>query len=454
MVYDLIVLGGGPAGYLACERAAHGGMKVLLAEERFVGGVCLNEGCIPSKTYLYAAKLKDGAEHGEKYGVITKETRLDHMVVNKRKDKVVKTLTGGIRATLKGLGVEIIEAHGQITGRVADGYEIEAGGVKYAGKRLLIATGSGAAMPPIPGLKEQFEAGFALTNREILDMKEVPGKLVVIGGGVIGLEMASYFNSAGSQVAVIEMLQQVGGPIDSEIAALLKKSYEKKGVVFKMGCKVTRVEAGRVVYEENGAEKVVEADKVLLSIGRVARTKDIGLETIGVLTERAGIVTDEKMKTNIPEVYAAGDVNGKSMLAHTAYREAEVAVNNMLGIKDKMSYAAIPGVIYTNPEVAGVGETEQTAKQKGLDVTVKTISMRYAGRYVAENEGGDGIMKIIVDNKWNRLVGVHMICNYASEIIWGADALIEKGVTVDQIKKIVFPHPTVSEIIREAVFQL
>lgn len=454
MVYDLIVLGGGPAGYLACERAAHAGFKVLLAEERFIGGVCLNEGCIPSKTYLYAAKLKDGAEHGEKYGVFAKEARLDHGIVNKRKDKVVKTLTGGIRATLKGLGVEIVEAHAQIAGRSDEGYEVSAAGNKYRGKRLLIATGSTAAMPPIPGLKEQFEAGFVLTNREILNIREVPQKLVVIGGGVIGLEMASYFNSAGSKVTVIEMLEQVGGPIDTDIAKLLKKAYAKKGIEFKMGCKVTRVEAGRVVYEEAGKEQSAQADKVLLSIGRVARTRDLGLETIGVLTERTGIVTDEKMKTNVPEVYAAGDVNGKSMLAHTAYREAEVAVNNMLGMKDKMSYSAIPGVIYTNPEVAGVGETEQSAKQKGLDVTVKSITMKYAGRYVAENEGGDGIIKIIVDNKWNRLAGVHMICNYASEIIWGADALIEKGITIDQIKKIVFPHPTVSEIIREAIFQL
>jgi dihydrolipoamide dehydrogenase len=153
-------------------------------------------------------------------------------------------------------------------------------------------------------------------------------------------------------------------------------------------------------------------------------------------------------------VYAAGDVNGKSMLAHTAYREAEVAVNNMMGKKDKMSYAAIPGVIYTNPEVAGVGETEKSAREKGMDITVKTISMRYAGRYIAENEGGDGIIKIIVDNKWDRLVGVHMIANYASEIIWGADALVGTSMTIGQIKKIVFPHPTVSEIIREAVFQL
>jgi len=454
MSYDLIILGGGPAGYLAGERAAHEGMKVLLIEERFIGGVCLNEGCIPSKTYLYAAKLKDGAEHGDKYGVIAKGVRLDHAVVNSRKDKVVKMLTGGVRSTLKGLGVEIIEAHGEITGRSADGYEVAAAGQKYQGRNLLIATGSMPAMPPIPGLAEQFGAGFVLTNREILDLKEIPKALVVIGGGVIGLEMASYFNSAGSAVTVIEMLQQVGGPIDPDIAALLKKNYEKKGVSFKMGCKVIRIEAGQVVYEENGAEKSVPADKVLLSIGRVARTKDLGLEKIGVLIERAGVVTDEKMKTNVPGVYAAGDVNGKSMLAHTAYREAEVAVNNMAGSKDKMSYAAIPGVIYTNPEVAGVGETEQTAAEKGMDVTVKTVSMRYAGRYIAENEGGAGIVKIIVDNKWDRLVGVHMIANYASELIWGADALIDKSMTISQIKKIVFPHPTVSEIIREAIFQL
>jgi dihydrolipoamide dehydrogenase len=454
MSYDLMILGGGPAGYLAGERAAHEGMKVLLVEERFIGGVCLNEGCIPSKAYLYAAKLKDGAAHGEKYGVVAKETHLDHAVVNKRKDKVVKMLTGGVRSTLKGLGVEIVEAHGEIAGKSAQGYEIMADGKKYEGKNLLIATGSAAAMPPIPGLAEQFEAGFALTNREILDIKKIPEKLVVIGGGVIGLEMASYFSSAGSSVTVVEMLQQIGGPIDPDIAKILKKNYEKKGVVFKMGCKVTRIEAGRVVYEEEGAEQSAPADKVLLSIGRVARTRDLGLEKIGVLTERAGIVTDEKMKTNLPGVYAAGDVNGRSMLAHTAYREAEVAVNNMAGKKDRMSYAAIPAVIYTNPEVAGVGETEQTAKEKGMDVTVKTISMRYAGRYVAENEGGDGIVKIIVDNKWDRLVGVHLIANYASELIWGADALIDKSMTIEQIKKIVFPHPTVSEIIREAIFQL
>lgn len=454
MSYDLVVLGGGPAGYLACERAAHEGMKVVLIEKRNVGGVCLNEGCIPSKTFLYSAKLKDGAEHGDKYGVICKGIEIDHKAVVTRKNKVVKMLTGGIAATLKGLGVEWVKAAGTIKGKGADGYEVEADGKVYAGKRLLIATGSEAAMPPIDGLKDQYEKGFALTNREILDIESVPKKLVVIGGGVIGLEMASYFNSAGSEVTVIEMLDQIGGPIDADIAKLLKKNYEDKGITFKMGCKVTKIEAGAVVYEEAGKQQKAACDKTLVCIGRKANTQGIGLEKIGVLMERGAVVTDEQMKTNIPEVYAAGDVNGKSMLAHTAYREAEVAVNNMTGKKDTMKYNAIPGVIYTNPEVAGVGETEQTAKEKGLDVTIKKVPMQFSGRYVAENEGGNGFVKIIVDNKWNKVVGVHMITNYSSEIIWGADVLVQKEIPVEQIKKIVFPHPTVCEIIREAIWQI
>lgn len=454
MSYDLVVLGGGPAGYLACERAAHEGMKVVLIEKRNVGGVCLNEGCIPSKTFLYSAKIKDGAEHGDKYGVVCKGIEIDHKAVVARKNKVVKMLTGGIASMLKGLGVEWVKAAGVIKGKGSDGYEVEADGKVYAGKRLLIATGSEAAMPPIDGLKEQYEKGFALTNREILDIESVPKKLVVIGGGVIGLEMASYFNSAGSEVTVIEMLEQIGGPIDADIAKLLKKNYEDKGITFKMGCKVTKIENGAVVYEEAGKQQKAVCDKTLVCIGRKANTQGIGLETIGVLLERGAVVTDEKMKTNLPEVYAAGDVNGKSMLAHTAYREAEVAVNNMLGKKDTMKYNAIPGVIYTNPEVAGVGETEQSAKEKGLDVTVKKVPMQFAGRYVAENEGGNGFVKIIVDNKWNKVVGVHMITNYASEIIWGADVLVQKEIPVEQIKKIVFPHPTVCEIIREAIWQI
>lgn len=452
-MYDLIVIGGGPAGYLASERAAKEGLKVLLFEERSVGGVCLNEGCVPTKTFLYSAKLKDGVAHGDKYGVIG-NAEIDHKKVVERKDGVVKFLVGGVSSSLKKLGVKTINAKAKIVGKKNLEYIVEAEGEKYSAKYLLIATGSSALVPPIEGVKESVENGFALTNREILKIEEIPNELVVIGGGVIGLEMASYFNSAGSKVTVIEMLEKIGGTIDNEIAENIKKNYEQKGITFKLGCKVVKVADSKVYFEEKGEVKEVNADKVLLSIGRRANTKDLGLEAIGVSVERGNILTDEKMRTNQPNVYAAGDVNGKIMLAHTAYREAEVAVNNMLGKKDKMKYNTIPSVIYTNPEVGSVGLTEEQAKKEGLDVIVKKIPMQFSGRYVAENEGGNGFIKIVVDKKWNTLLGVHAVSNYASEFIVSAAVMMEKQFTIDEIKKVVFPHPTVSEIIREAIFQI
>ena len=258
----------------------------------------------------------------------------------------------------------------------------------------------------------------------------------------------------GAEGTVIEMMDKIAGQTDDEIAKILQGSYEKKGVEFKLGCKVVEIKKDAVVYEKDGKQESVKADKILMSIGRRAVTQGIGLENIGVELERGAIKTDRFSKTNIPNVYAAGDVNGKSMLAHTAYREAEVAVNNMLGKKDIMRYSAIPAVIYTNPEVGSVGETEQTAKEKGYDVQVASITMNYSGRYVAENEGGNGICKVIVDKKYNRLIGAHMIGSYASEIIVSAGIMIEMEMRIEDIKELVFPHPTVCEILREAIFQL
>ncbi len=453
MIYDLIVLGGGPAGYLASERAGHAGMKVLCIEERAFGGVCLNEGCVPTKTLLYSAKLYDGAAHGEKYGVKAEGLAIDHAKVIARKDKVVRTLVAGVQAALKANGVETVKARGRITGRNTEGYTVEAGDETYTAKRLLIATGSSAAVPPISGLKAGLESGFVLTNREILAMKESPERLTVIGGGVIGLEMAAYFNSIGAKVTVVEMLDHIAGENDPDLVAILQKNYEKKGVEFILAAKVTEVKAGTVCYEKDGQAAQIPADKVLLSIGRRPNTADIGLEAIGVLTERGAIVTDSRLRTNQPEVYAAGDVNGRSMLAHTAYREAEVAVNTMLGKRDAMRYTAIPGVVYTNPELASVGETEYTAVAKGLDARAVKLPMQYSGRYVAENEGGNGIFKLVVDNRRNTILGAQALCNYASEFIVAVGTFIELEMTLDEIKEIVFPHPTVGEIIREAVFQ-
>ncbi|MBQ7499403.1 MAG: dihydrolipoyl dehydrogenase [Clostridia bacterium] len=454
MMYDLIILGGGPAGYNASERAAEAGLKTLVIEGRALGGVCLNEGCIPTKTLLYSAKIYDYAKHGSEYGVKFEGASIDHSAVIDRKGRVVKMLVGGIGATLKKAGVEVVSEYGTILGKDAEGFTVKAGDKEYKGKQLLVCTGSEAAVPPIPGLRESVASGFAMTNREILDMKEVPEKLVVIGGGVIGLEMASYFNSIGSKVTVIEMMDHIAGPTDRDISNILLKNYKKKGIEFLLSAKVTSVGSGAVNYEMDGKQLSAPADKVLVSIGRRAMTKDIGLENIGVLTERGAIVTNEKCQTNVAGVWAAGDVNGKLMLAHTAYREGEVAVNNMLGKYDAVHYESIPSVIYTNPEVAAVGETSESVKAKGLDATVGTYTLKYSGRYVAENEGGDGIVKIIIDNEHRNIIGVHMIGNYASEIIYGAGMMIDRKMRVDDVRKIVFPHPTVCEVIREGLFQI
>ncbi|MDP4133630.1 MAG: dihydrolipoyl dehydrogenase [Bacillota bacterium] len=455
MNYDLIILGGGPAGYNAAERAGHAGLNTLLIEKRAVGGVCLNEGCIPSKTLLNSAKMYDHARHSEKYGVTTEGAKIDHKAVIERKGRVVNQLVSGIKAGLKASKVTLIEAEGIIDGKNADGsYNVKVSGETHTAQRLLICTGSYAFVPPIPGAKEAMAAGVAMTNREILDMTVVPSDLVIVGGGVIGMEMASYFNSIGSKVTVVEMLDHIGGPTDIDLAKILQKNYEKKGINFVLGAKVTEVKTDSVVYEKDGKTEAVKADKILLSIGRRASTQGVGLESIGVQLERGAVVTDRFMKTNVANVYAAGDVNGKSMLAHTAYREGEVAVNNMLGKKDVMRYNAIPAVIYTSPEVGSVGETEATAKEKGIDYSVVKVPMQYSGRYIAENEGGDGILKLVIDKKYNRLIGCHMIANYASEIIVSAVEMIEAQMRIDEIKEIVFPHPSVGEVIREAIFQV
>ena len=289
--------------------------------------MCLNEGCIPSKALLYSAKVLDYAKHGESYGVKVEGVSIDHKAVVERKNKVVKTLVSGIKAMMRANKVTVVEGEGRITGKNT----VKVGDTEYQGQRLMICTGSEPVIPPIKGVAEGIKSGMVLTNREILDLDKIPENLVIVGGGVIGLEMASYFNSADSRVTVIEMLPHIAGQTDREISSILLKNYTDKGVEFKLGCKVVEVTDSAVVYESEGKTYSVPADKVLLSIGRKPCTKDIGLESIGVYCERGAIVTDNTMLTNIPNVYAAGDVNGKSMLAHTAYREAEVAINNILG---------------------------------------------------------------------------------------------------------------------------
>jgi dihydrolipoamide dehydrogenase len=449
-MYDLMIIGGGPAGYVAAERAGHQGLSVVLFEKKSMGGVCLNEGCIPTKTMLYSAKMYENMLVGSKYGIYGENIRVDYGKIVGRKNKVVRKLVAGVEAKMKQHEISVVKGEAIIQGRVDGVVEVICNDMNYQASNLLICTGSEAFVPPIPGIDTAAE--YLLTNREILALKDQPESLIVIGGGVIGMEFASLYNSFSSKVTVIEMLTEILGGLDLEISKLLRETYEKKGVQFKLSTKVIQLEGNKVHFEKDGNIESLEADKILMSVGRRANTKGYGLESLAVELERGGIKVDEKMSTNVPGVFAAGDVTGFSMLAHTASREAEVVVNNLTGRPDKMLYNAIPGVVYTNPEVACVGETEESAVDKGLDFRIAKLAMSYSGRFVAENEGVNGLCKVLIAKDTELVLGVHMLGNPCSEFISNACMAIEQGMTVEQLQKVIFPHPTVSEIFKEALF--
>lgn len=447
-MYDLAIIGGGPAGYVAAENAGAKGLKVVLFEKRELGGVCLNEGCIPTKTLLYSAKMYDHATGGKKYGITAGEVTYEYKKIADRKTKVVRKLVAGIKMKMEAHNVEVVRGEAFIKSGDENAVSISCGEQTYEAARLLICTGSEAFIPPIPGIEGNTSV---MTNREMLALTEAPDSLVVIGGGVIGMEFASFCNSLGIPVTVIEMLPEILGGMDKEISGMLRAIYAKRGIRFCMQCKVTRIEGNTVHFTDaEGNEQQADGDKILMSVGRRPVLSGFGLENIAVETER-GIKVNDTMQTSMPNVYAAGDVTGFSLLAHTASREAEVAVNNMLGIEDRMEYNAIPGVVYTNPEVSSAGLTEEQAEKAGIEYKLYRLPMTYAGRFVAENEGQTGLCKVIV-SKEDKVLGVHMLGNPCSELICAACMAITNGLGIEQLRRTVFPHPTVSEILKEVVF--
>lgn len=451
-MYDIAIIGGGPGGYAAAEKAGKNGLQTILFEKKDLGGVCLNEGCIPTKTLLYSAKLYDNARKSEKYGVRVEGAELDYKKMTDRKTKVIRKLVAGVGLRMKNTGVEVVKAEAIIEGRTAEGaIRITAGDTTYEAKNLLICTGSETFIPPIEGLDISTNEAI-VTNRELLALKEAPTSLTVIGGGVIGMEFASLYNSIGAEVHVIEMLPEILGTLDAEISAMLRTQYTKRGVHFHLSCKVTRIDGQNVIFTDSeGTEHTITSEKILVSVGRRPITKGFGLETLGVELERGGIKVDNKMRTSAEGVYAAGDVTGFSLLAHTASREGEVVINNLCGNPDTMSYNAIPGIVYTNPEVASVGITEAEAQQRGISYTCHRLPMAYSGRFVAENEGGEGICKIIAEEGTSRVLGVHMLGNPCSEIIGSACIAVAQGMTIHELEHVIFPHPTVTEILKETL---
>lgn len=447
MKYDVAIIGGGPAGYTAAEKAAKGGLSTVLFEKNALGGVCLNEGCVPTKTLLYSAKTYDQIKHASKYAVSAENPSFDYPKIIARKNKVVKKLTAGIRMKMKESGVEVITGEAMIQGKTDEGnILIQCAEQVYEAKNLLVCTGSESVIPPIPGVNETEY----WTSREALQSKELPASLIIIGGGVIGMEFASFFNSMGTEVQVVEMLDKILGPMDKELSDMLQAEYAKRGVKFYLGHKVTGIHGQEVTVEKDGESFTLHGEKVLLSVGRRPVTKGFGLETLALEPFRNGIKVNEYMQTSLPNVYACGDITAFSLLAHTAVSEAEVAIDHILGKARAMSYKAIPGVVYTNPEIAGVGKTEEELQASGTPYQVKKIPMAFSGRFVAENEMGNGVCKLILAED-GTLIGAHLLGNPASELIVIAGIAIEKGMKAEELTSFVFPHPTVGEILKEAL---
>lgn len=447
MKYDVAIIGGGPAGYTAAELAAKNGLSTVLFEKNALGGVCLNEGCIPTKTLLYSAKTYDNIKHASKYAVSAESPSFDLPKIIARKNKVVKKLTAGIKMKMKENGVEVVSGVAEIQRRDDDGtITVLCADNEYQAANLLICTGSETVIPPIPGLSETEY----WTSREALQAKELPSSLVIIGGGVIGMEFASFFNSMGVEVHVVEMIDKILGPMDRELSEMLQAEYAKRGVKFYLNYKVTAVNGTEVSIEKDGETTVLTGEKILLSTGRRPVTKGFGLENLSLEPFRNGVKVNEYMQTSLPNVYACGDITAFSLLAHTAVSEAEVAIDHILGKSRKMSYKAIPGVVYTNPEISGVGKTEEELQAEGVPYTVKKVPMAFSGRFVAENEMGNGVCKLILSED-GTLIGAHMLGNPSSELIVIAGIAIEKGMKAEEIRSFVFPHPTVGEIIKEGL---
>ncbi|OLC22245.1 MAG: dihydrolipoyl dehydrogenase [Chloroflexi bacterium 13_1_40CM_68_21] len=445
--YDIAILGGGPGGYVAALHAAVKGAKVALVERDRVGGICVTVGCIPSKALLDSSHAYWLATHGEEHGIHVAGARFELGEAVARKDKVVAQLVSGVEALLKGRKADLIKGEGTLVSPT----QIRVGQETIDAKAVIVATGSMVGMPPIKGLAE----AKPLDNVSALALTEVPKRLVVIGGGAIGLELGTFFAEVGSEVTVLEMLPQPIAYADPDLVRLLLRALEGRGVKVRTNAKVTevmRTASGVTVRAEiDGKDETVEGDQVLLGAGRVANLS--GVEQAGFATNRLGITVDERMRTNVGGVWAIGDCIGDPRapkLAHVASTQGEVAVDTILGEDASMDYDVVPNVVYTHPEIAQVGLTEAQAKERyGADVKVARYSFKSSGRALALGES-DGMTKIVTAGKDRRIVGVHIVGPQASELVAEATLAMRLEATAEDVVATIHAHPTLAETLRES----
>jgi dihydrolipoamide dehydrogenase len=442
-VYDIIIIGAGPGGYVAAERAGKLGKSVLIVEKEHLGGVCLNRGCIPTKTLLNSTKLYKQAKNSASFGVFTGDVSFSWEKAMSWKKEVVETQRNGVSFLLKENNVEVLNG----TADLLEGKQVSVDGNIYEGENVIISTGSSNFIPPVPGS----DGVNVVTSDEILDLEELPESIAVIGGGVIGMEFASLFSNLGIKVDVIEMMDEIIPMMDKDHTRIMRR--EMKGINFHLSSQLLEIEGNILTYQFDGKKKSLEAELVLMAVGR--RPNTAGLEKSGLDINKGKIVVNEKMETNLPGIYAVGDVTGLSMLAHSASRMGEVAVNNICGNLDRMRYNAIPWAVYTSPEAAGCGKTESEAIAAGHKVKTASVLMKHNGRFLAEHgKTAAGTCKVVVDEVTEILLGVHLIGGISSELVAGAAVIIESELRVNEIKQIIFPHPSLSEVIRDAVWAI
>lgn len=443
--YFVAILGGGPAGYTAAEKASKAGKDVILFEQNAVGGTCLNVGCIPTKSLLYSAKQYFNATHAQKYGVTAENVSFDFAAMQKRKTIVVRKLVAGIKQRLNNEHCTLVSGAAKVLSRTDELVTIQCGEETYEAENLLICTGSTNFVPPIPGIKEN---PAVWDSTDALAATELPKSIIIVGGGVIGMEFATLYHELSVPVTVIEAMPTILPNLDQDVVSVLLDKYRKADINILTSTKVESLDGGKVTA--NG--EVYEAEKVLVSVGRRANLQ--GLEALNDLElNRGAIVIDDFCKTNLPNVFAAGDVTGKIMLAHVAARQSEVCIGRLLKQipLQRIAYNAIPSVVYTNPEIAFVGITEHQAAEMNIPVEVRQLPMTFSGRFMAENEGETGLCKVVIDAKNRSVLGVHMIGNPCSEFISAASFAVRMGYTTAEFQQVVFPHPTVSEILHETI---
>lgn len=451
MKYFLAIIGGGPAGYTAAEKASKAGKDVVLFEQNAVGGTCLNVGCIPTKSLLYGAKQYYNATHAQKYGVTAENVAFDFAAMQKRKTIVVRKLVAGIKQRLNNEHCTLVSGAAAVVSRTDELVTVSCNGETYEAENLLICTGSTNFVPPIPGIKEN---EYVWDSTDALAATELPKSIIIVGGGVIGMEFATLYHELGVPVTIIEAMPTILPNLDQDIVNVLLEKYKKAGINILTSTKVESIEGGKVNVKSqiSNDQLQISAERILVSVGRRANLQ--GLEALNDLElNRGAIIVDEFMKTNLPNVYACGDVTGKIMLAHVAARQAEVMVGRLLKQipLQRIAYNAIPSVVYTNPEIASVGVTELQAAELNIETEVRQLPMTFSGRYMAENEGETGLCKLVLDTKKQTILGVHCIGNPCSEFIAAASFAVRMGYTTAEFEQVVFPHPTVSEILHEII---